>query len=107
MGHRLHQGYVFHSRPPLLRYTETCDVARVPDFGYLLNCCHSVTLMLLALSHQSMSANLAKMDLRGYMNTPLEAVLLPTALAKQSGPLKEFFSFSQIFRKSEAVSFFS
>ena len=50
--------------------------------------------MLLALSRPSRLADLSKLDLRGYRNTPEGAVFLPTALAKQSRPgkpLTEFF----------------
>ena len=52
------------------------------------------TLMLLALSRPSRSADLSKLDLRGYRNSPEGAVFLPTSLAKQSKagrPLREFF----------------
>ena len=92
----------FQSRPPLPRYTETWDVAMVLSYldGHTLDENLSLkllsqrTLMLLALSRPSRSADLSKLDLRGYRNSPEGAVFLPTALAKQSKagrPLREFF----------------
>ena len=45
--------------------------------------------MLLALTRPSRSVDLAKLDLRGYRNTPEGAVFTPFALAKQSRPGKE------------------
>ena len=50
--------------------------------------------MLLALTRPSRSVDLAKLDLRGYSNSPEGSVFHPLALAKQSKPgkeLKEFF----------------
>uniref|UniRef100_A0A1X7THN4 Tyr recombinase domain-containing protein n=1 Tax=Amphimedon queenslandica TaxID=400682 RepID=A0A1X7THN4_AMPQE len=50
--------------------------------------------MLLALTRPSRSANISKLNLRGYRNTPEVAVFTPTALAKQSRPgrnLEDFF----------------
>ena len=92
----------FQTRPPLPRYTETWDVAVVlsyldsqsVDENLSLKLLSNRTVMLLALSRPSRSADLSKLDLRGYRNTPEGAVFLPTALAKQSRPgkpLTEFF----------------
>ena len=50
--------------------------------------------MLLALTRPSKSANLSKLDLKGYRNTPEGAVFHPSDLSKQSRQgkdLKQFF----------------
>ena len=50
--------------------------------------------MLLALTRPARSADLSKLDLKGFRDTAEGAVFLPVALAKQSRPgksLKEFF----------------
>ena len=63
------------------------------------------TVMLLALTRPSRSADLAKLNLVGYRNTPEGAVFLPTVLAKQSRPgkkIKEFF-FSNLWRTGNSV----
>ena len=49
--------------------------------------------MLLSLTRPSRSVDLAKLNLVGLRNTPEGAVFLPTALAKQSRPGKEFKEF--------------
>ena len=49
--------------------------------------------MLLSLTRPSRSVDLAKLNLVGLRNTPEGAVFLPTALAKQSRPGKEFKQF--------------
>ena len=52
------------------------------------------TVMLLALTHPSRSADLAKLSLTGFRMTPEGVVFLPVALAKQSNPgraIKKFF----------------
>ena len=92
----------FQSRPPLPRYTRTWDVGIVLtyinghklDQGITLKVLSLRTVMLLALTRPSRSADLAKLSLTGYRNTPEGAVFLPTALAKQSRPgrdIKDFF----------------
>ena len=94
---------VFHSRPPLPRYSGTWDVAKVlshlkghnlEDSNLSLKCLTLRTVMLLALTCLSRSADLAKLSLKGLRNTPEGAVFLPAALAKQCSPgriIKEFF----------------
>ena len=42
--------------------------------------------MLLALTRPSRSADLAKLNVKGFRNTPEGAVFQPAALAKQSNP---------------------
>ena len=92
----------FQTRPPLPRYTGTWDVNQVLnllkndplDKGISLKHLSHRTVMLLALTRPSRSLDLAKLDLRGYRNTPEGAVFTPFALAKQSRPgkeVKEFF----------------
>ena len=92
----------FQTRPPLPRYTGTWDVNQVLDLlkndpldkGISLKHLSHRTVMLLALTRPSRSLDLAKLDLRGYRNTPEGAVFTPFALAKQSRPgkeVKEFF----------------
>ena len=52
------------------------------------------TVMLLALTQPSRLADLAKLNVKGFRNTPEEAVFQPVALAKQSNPgraVKDFF----------------
>ena len=52
------------------------------------------TVMLLALTRPSRSADISKLNLRGYRNTPEGVVFTPTALAKQAKPgriMKDFF----------------
>ena len=94
---------VFHSRPPLPRYCGTWDVSRVlsylnghklEDSSLSLKDLTWRTVMLLALTRPSRSADLAKLSLTGFRNTPEGAVFLPAALAKQCNPgraIKEFF----------------
>ena len=86
----------FQSHPPLPRYTETWDVAMV--LSYLDNQNLGENLSLKLLSQRTLNVtdahHLAKLDLRGYRNILEGAVLLPTALAKQSRPgkpLKKIF----------------
>ena len=92
----------FQTRPPLLRYQGIWDVSIV--LNHIGSHCldHSLTLkqlsfctvMLLALTCPSWSADLAKLSLKGHRNTPEGALFIPTALAKQSRPgrdIKEFF----------------
>ena len=92
----------FHTHPPLPRYTNTWDVNQVLDRlqkGPLdtntpLKLLSQRTAMLLALTRPSRSVDLAKLDLRGYRNSPEGSVFLSLAFAKQSKPgkeLKEFF----------------
>ena len=81
----------FHSHLPLPRYKETWDVSKVLTLmagqkisdewsSKMLSQC---TAMLLALTHPCPFVDLAKLDLRGYMNTPEGAVFQPSSLAKQ------------------------
>ena len=92
---------VYQTRPPLPRYSETWDVSRV--LSYLaaqevgddlpLKLLTLRTVMLLALTRPSRSADLSKLNLAGFRNTPEGAVFSPSALAKQSRPgrpLKDF-----------------
>ena len=93
----------FHSRPPLPRYSGTWDVSRVlvyldshnlKDTNLTLKLLTLRTVMLLALTRPSRSADLARLSLSGFRMTPEGAVFLPVALAKQSNPgraIKEFF----------------
>jgi hypothetical protein len=92
----------FQSRPPLPRYTETWDVARVLAYtegqeineGIPLKLLTLRTTMLLALSRPVRSVDLCKLNLTVYRVTPEGAVFRPTALAKQSRPgrtVKDFF----------------
>ena len=91
----------FHSRPQLPRYTNTWDVNTVLlELGkHTLGQDMSLrqlslrTVMLLSLTRPSRSVDLAKLNLVGLRNTPEGAVFLPTALAKQSRPGKEFKEF--------------
>ena len=87
--------------PQLPRYTNTWDVNTVLlELGKhtlgqdkslrQLSLC---TVMLLSLTRPSSSVDLAKLNLVGLRNTPEGAVFLPTALAKQSRPRKEFKEF--------------
>ena len=92
----------FHSRPPLPRYSETWDVTKVlallgaqdVNDRSSLKILSLRTVMLLALTRPSWSADLSKLDLKGYRNTQEGAVFYPSGLAKQSRPgrdLKGFF----------------
>ena len=92
----------FHSRPPLPRYTETWEVSKVlallsgQDVSHKspLKILSQRTAMLLALTRPSRSADLSKLDLKGYRNTPEGAVFHPSDLSKQSKQgkdLKQFF----------------
>ena len=49
--------------------------------------------MLLALTRPSRSADLAKLSIKGYRNTPEGAIFTPAALAKQSRPGREISEF--------------
>uniref|UniRef100_A0A1X7U0Q5 Uncharacterized protein n=1 Tax=Amphimedon queenslandica TaxID=400682 RepID=A0A1X7U0Q5_AMPQE len=51
------------------------------------------TVMLLALTCRSHSADLSNLSLKGYRNTSEGAVFVPTSLAKQSRPGKTFKEF--------------
>ena len=92
----------FHSRPPLPRYTETWEVSKVlallsgQDVSHKspLKVLTHRTVMLLALTRPSRSADLSKLDLKGYKNTPEGVVFHPNDLSKQSRlgkDLKDFF----------------
>ena len=83
---------VFHSRPPLPRYTHTWDVQTVLDFLRSLGDNKELSLkhlswkvtMLLALSHPSRSADLASLDLSRRVYKPDGVCFYPSALSKQS-----------------------
>uniref|UniRef100_A0A1X7TH61 Core-binding (CB) domain-containing protein n=1 Tax=Amphimedon queenslandica TaxID=400682 RepID=A0A1X7TH61_AMPQE len=92
----------FQSRPPLPRYQGTWDVSVVLHHIGEHQLDGSITLkqlslrivMLLALTRPSRSADISKLNLRGYRNTPEGAAFTLTALAKQSRPgrsIKDFF----------------
>ena len=93
----------FHARPPLPRYSGTWNVSTVltylnshnlPDNSISLRLLTLRTVMLLALTRPSRSADLAKLNVKGFRNTPEGAVFQPAALAKQSNPgraVKDFF----------------
>ena len=91
----------FQSRPPLSRYQDTWDVSVVLHHIGEYQLGQSLplkqlslrTVMLLALTCPSHSADISKLSVRGYRNTPEGAVFTPMALAKQSRPgrnMKEF-----------------
>ena len=93
---------VFHSRPPLPKYTSTWDVQKVLDHlnsmgdneGISLKHLTLKTVMLLALTRPSRSADLSQLDLKGRQYRPDGLTFLPTSLAKQSRQgktIKEFF----------------
>ena len=88
---------VFHDRPPLPRYSSTWNVQLVLDFLGALGQNEDLTLkhltwktvMLLALTRPSRSADLSQLDLSGRQFKPE-----PRSLAKQSHqgkPITEFF----------------
>ena len=92
----------FQTRPPLPRYQGMWDVNKVLnqisshglEQNITLKQLTLRTVMLLALTRPSRSADLAKLNIKGYKNNPEGAVFTPTALAKQSRPgrdIKEFF----------------
>lgn len=93
---------VFQTRPPLPRYQGTWDVGLVLhyinsdilDNNTNLKQLSLRTVMLLALTRPSRSADLSNLSLKGYRNTPEGAVFIPTALAKQSRPGKISKNFS-------------
>jgi len=93
---------VFHQRPPQPRYSETWDVNKVTSYLDSLGENASLplpvlthkTVMLLALTRPSRSADLSQLDLRGRRYLPEGVVFQPTKLAKQSRqskPLTDFF----------------
>ena len=93
---------IFHIRPPQPRYSETWDVSKVTayietqgdnDSLSLADLTHK-TVMLLALTRPSRSADLSQLDLRFRRYLPEGVTFQPTKLAKQSRqskPLAEFF----------------
>ena len=98
---RLMKG-AFQSRPPLPRYSATWDISMVLayldsqplDDNISLKLLTLRTVMLLALTRPSRSADLTKLNLTGFRTTPEGAVFVPSALAKQSTankPIKDFF----------------
>ena len=98
---RLMKG-AFQSRPPLPRYSGTWDITKVLAYldGQTLTSSISLkvltlrTVMLLALTRPSRSADLARLSLAGFKTTPEGAVFVPAALAKQSTAnkaIKDFF----------------
>uniref|UniRef100_A0A1X7TV13 Uncharacterized protein n=1 Tax=Amphimedon queenslandica TaxID=400682 RepID=A0A1X7TV13_AMPQE len=92
---------VFQTRPPLPWYQGTWDVGLVLryissdilDDKMSLKRLSLRTVMLLALTCPSHSADLSNLSLKGYRNTPEGAVFIPTALAKQCKPGKSFKEF--------------
>ena len=93
---------VFHDRPPLPRYSSTWNVQLVLDFLGALGKNEDLTLkhltwktvMLLALTRPSRSADLSQLDLSGRQFKPEGVAFLPRSLAKQSRqgkPITEFF----------------
>ena len=98
---RLMKG-AFQSRPPLPKYSGTWDISKVLAYldGHTLDSNIPLkqltlrTVMLLALTRPSRSADLAKLSLAGLRTTPEGAVFVPAALAKQSSAnkaIKDFF----------------
>ena len=91
----------FQTRPPLPRYSETWDVSKVlavlsgqeVNDKTPLKILSQRTVMLLALTRPSRSADLSKLDLKGYRNCPEGAVFSPCDLAKQSRPGKTMKDF--------------
>ena len=92
----------FQTHPPLPRYQGIWDVSIVLhhigshclDHSLTLKQLSLLTVMLLALTCPSWSADLAKLSLKGHRNTPEGALFIPTALAIQSRTgrdIKEFF----------------
>ena len=93
---------VFHQRPPQPRYSETWDVNVVTTYLESLGENETLprpvlthkTVMLLALTRPSRSADLSQLDLTGRRYLPEGVVFPPTKLAKQSRqsrPLTDFF----------------
>ena len=92
----------FHERPPQPRYSETWDVSKVTaylqsmggnDTLSLSDLTHK-TVMLMALTRPSRSADLTGLNLDHRKYSPEGVTFLPTKLAKQSKqskPLTEFF----------------
>ena len=79
----------YRTRPPLPRYSSTWDVSVVLSFleGYVVHESMQLKLltlrmvMLLAPSRPSRSADLVKLDLRGYYCYPEGACFIPVSLA--------------------------
>ena len=101
MVSRLLKG-IFHERPPQPRYSETWDVSKMTsyiesrgenDALSLTDLTHK-TVMLLALTRPSRSADLSHLDLRFRKYLPEGVSFQPTKLTKQSRqskPVAEFF----------------
>ena len=93
---------IFHERPPQPRYSETWDVTRVTSYIEslgdndnlsLADLTHN-TVMLLALTRPSRSADMSHLDLTFRRYLPEGVAFQPTKLAKQarqSKPKAEFF----------------
>ena len=89
---------VFQTRPPLPRYQGTWTVLNYMggdrlDQNMSLKQLSLRTVMLLALTRPSRSADLAKLNLSGYRFSPEGVVFTPTSLAKQSRPGREIKDF--------------
>ena len=92
---------VFQTRPPLPRYQGTWDVGTVLNYmggdrvdqNMSLKQLSLRTVMLLALTRPSRSADLAKLNLSGCRFSPEGVVFTPTSLAKQSRPGREIKDF--------------
>ena len=93
---------IFHARPPQPRYPEMWDVSKVTAYIVAQGENHSLsladlthdTVMLLALTRQTRSADLSQLDLRFRRFLREGVTFQPTKLAKQSQkskPLAEFF----------------
>ena len=93
---------IFHERPPQPRYSETWDVSQVTSYIESLGETESLsladlthkTVMLMALTRPSRSADISQLDLRFRKFLPEGVSFQPTKLAKQSRqsrPMAEFF----------------
>ena len=100
MVSRLMKG-VFNDRPPLPKYTSTWKVQTVVTYleslgnndKFSLTQLTWKTVMLLALTQPSRSANLSQLDLHRLSYCPEGATFIPTALAKQPRQGKTIWEF--------------
>ena len=92
----------FHERPPQPRYSGTWDVSRVTSYlvsrganqNLSINDLTCKTVMLMALTRPSRSADLVNLNLDYRKFSPEGVTFMPTKLAKQSvqsKPLTDFF----------------
>ena len=97
---RLMRG-VYNDRPPLPRYSGTWNVQRVLDYLEALGPNESIstkqlslkTVMLMALTRPSRSADLSQLDIRGRQFKQEGVTFLPAQLAKQSQQNKSIAEF--------------